>query len=94
MTIWIVLYSVIGIFMSIFLFGYVWTWAIWPDRTEASSLQRVSLGFGLSILLQPLLWFVLYTFFRVPLSDVYIYLVQFISLIIALTIYAIRRFKK
>lgn len=83
-----------GITYIFFLYGFIWSWAIFPQHKALSWLDRCIVSVALSFILAPLLIFIAHRSFNLPITDVYVALCLLVSNILALIIYWMRSEKK
>lgn len=84
----------IGMFYIIFIYGFIWSWAIFPQPKSLSRIDRCIVSIGLSFIIAPSLIFIAHRSFHLPITDVAVTLCLLSSNMLALIICWMRREKE
>lgn len=86
-----IIYLVVGLGYGLFLYGFSWTWALYPDKQALPLLDRCIISVGISLTLQPLILYLLHLTIQLAPSLVAVWFIDLITTVITVIIYAIRR---
>ncbi len=64
---WII-QAIIGLSLVLFIPGYALSFAFFPKKNDIDLLERITLGFGLSVAIIPLSVFFMNKFFKIPIT--------------------------
>ncbi|MBI2415249.1 MAG: DUF1616 domain-containing protein [Candidatus Kerfeldbacteria bacterium] len=90
-SIFAITYLTIGIVYGLFLYGFSWTWAMYPQTNELPWLDRCIISFGISLTLQPLIIYLLHVTILLAPSLEGVWFIDLTTTVITIIVYAVRR---
>ncbi|MFQ6051960.1 MAG: DUF1616 domain-containing protein [Candidatus Hydrothermarchaeota archaeon] len=72
-----IIHAIVGFAFVFFVPGYIFTFAIYPKREDIENMERVVLGFGLSIVISVYIAFLLAQTIRLTETNLWISLILF-----------------